>query len=470
MLGRVLVTLDVAIIGAGLSGLSAGVRLAHFGSKVAIFERHTVWGGLNSFYKKDGHHFDTGLHAVTNYPIHKRSPLVRVCRQLRLRLEDLELEPQRFSRIAFHRGEVKLDFENGLDRLTAEIGERFGAEVSGWARLCGDLAGYPDATAGGAPVSGRERLRTYIQDPLLAEMILCPLFYYGGAAEDDLEWDDLRILFNSVYAEGFARPRRGIRAILDLLVRRFEEAGGTLRRRAGVARLEVDAGKVARLVLDDGEVVEAKVVLSSAGLVETERLRSDRPATARQESIGTISFSEGIYLLDRPASEVGFSPSVLFYGDRAPIAWREPDQPLDLSSGVVCAPENYAHAEPLAQHALRVTHLARARFWMDAPEAEYQAAKAEWTRRALDAVTPFAPAAAAHVTYVDRFTPRTVKHYTGHLGGAIYGSPHKQRSGRTDLENLFLCGTDQGLLGIVGAMLSGLTIANRYCLGAEAAA
>ena len=27
----------------------------------------------------------------------------------------------------------------------------------------------------------------------------------------------------------------------------------------------------------------------------------------------------------------------------------------------------------------------------------------------------------------DLFTPRTIRHYTGHLGGAVYGSPRKRR-------------------------------------------
>src|SRR5687767_7158107 len=96
---------DVAIIGAGMSGLAAGVRLAHFGRRVCILEKHSVWGGLNSFYKKDGHHFDTGLHAVTNYvpPGYKgpRPPLSRVMRQLRIKAEDIELDPQTYSEIVF---------------------------------------------------------------------------------------------------------------------------------------------------------------------------------------------------------------------------------------------------------------------------------------------------------------------------------------------------------------------------------
>ena len=41
---------------------------------------------------------------------------------------------------------------------------------------------------------------------------------------------------------------------------------------------------------------------------------------------------------------------------------------------------------------------------------------------------------------------------------------NKVKDGRTHLENLFLAGTDQGFLGIVGAMLSGISMANLHVL------
>ena len=68
------------------------------------------------------------------------------------------------------------------------------------------------------------------------------------------------------------------------------------------------------------------------------------------------------------------------------------------------------------------------------------------------------------VVATDLFTPRTIQRYTGHLNGAVYGAPRKIRDGRTRLENLFICGTDQGLVGIIGAMLSGITMANLHVL------
>lgn len=61
-------------------------------------------------------------------------------------------------------------------------------------------------------------------------------------------------------------------------------------------------------------------------------------------------------------------------------------------------------------------------------------------------------------------TPRTILRFTGHVNGAIYGSHTKWRDGLTDIGNLFLIGTDQGYLGIVGAMLSGTVITNRHLL------
>ena len=69
-----------------------------------------------------------------------------------------------------------------------------------------------------------------------------------------------------------------------------------------------------------------------------------------------------------------------------------------------------------------------------------------------------------HITYEDAFTPLTVKRFTSHLNGAIYGSPLKQKDGRTLAENVFICGTDQGFLGIVGALLSGISMTNKYLL------
>ena len=40
----------------------------------------------------------------------------------------------------------------------------------------------------------------------------------------------------------------------------------------------------------------------------------------------------------------------------------------------------------------------------------------------------------------------------------------KQLDGKTHLDNLFVCGTDQGFVGIIGTIVSGISMANQHCL------
>src|SRR5438874_11240320 len=107
-------TYDTIIIGAGLSGLAAGIRLAYYEQRVCIVERHFTIGGLNSFYRLRGRDYDVGLHAVTNYAQRgdKKGPLSKLLRQLRLSWDDFALAPQVGSLIAFP--DMRLAFDNDI--------------------------------------------------------------------------------------------------------------------------------------------------------------------------------------------------------------------------------------------------------------------------------------------------------------------------------------------------------------------
>ena len=66
----------------------------------------------------------------------------------------------------------------------------------------------------------------------------------------------------------------------------------------------------------------------------------------------------------------------------------------------------------------------------------------------------------------DTFTPKTIKHFTSHENGTLYGSPQSKRRFNT-IQKSFLAGTDQGYIGIVGAMLGGIAIANNRILRSD---
>src|ERR1700745_3093868 len=93
VIGFISVTYDTIILGAGLSGLAAGIRLAYYEQRVCILERHYTIGGLNSFYRLRGRDYDVGLHAVTNFSPKgtKTGPLAKLLRQLRFKWDDFAI-------------------------------------------------------------------------------------------------------------------------------------------------------------------------------------------------------------------------------------------------------------------------------------------------------------------------------------------------------------------------------------------
>ncbi|MFT5050461.1 MAG: phytoene dehydrogenase-like protein [Chlamydiales bacterium] len=461
---------DTIVIGAGMSGLAAGIRLAMFDQRVLILERHSLWGGLNSFYKRAGRRLDVGLHALTNY-MHPRSPgakgrpLARVLRQLRIPFADLQLGEQSQSAIAFP--EARLAFGNDFALLRSEIAQTFPDQLAGLDRLTADIKAYPTLSPSGDARPTRDVLAGYFSDPLLIEMLLLPVCYYGSPTPNDLGWDQFVVLFKSLYEEGFARPRGGVKTILDALRGRYLEVGGELRMRAGVERIQHDGERATGVVLSGGEVLEADCILSSAGAVETRALCELDEAVDRESAdTGQLSFVESISILDQSSAALGNPDTIVFFNAAPQLVYDVPAGPIDLRSGVICCPDNYAGQDEDMPGTLRLTLLANPAQWNGFADAEYEAQKVRALTDGMEAITPFASDVRAHTVYTDTFTPRTIEKFTGHPNGAVYGSPNKRFDGRTEVEGLFLCGTDQGYLGIVGTMLSGVAMANQHALAA----
>jgi phytoene dehydrogenase-like protein len=290
--------------------------------------------------------------------------------------------------------------------------------------------------------------------------------WYGSAREDDIDWGQFCILFRSIFMEGMGRPLAGIRLILKNLVRKFRALGGELKLRSGVARIRIEENKAVGVVLENGQELEARCILSSAGAVETRRLcHGMQNAPPR---CGQLSFAESISVLDKPPAKLGFDHTAVFFNDSPRMHWQKPQAELcDVRTGVICSPNNFAYAPDageLAEGQVRITSLANFDRWRAIPELDYRLQKLRWYDRMVASAVRFIPDFRSRVIETDMFTPTTIRRYTGHENGAVYGAPHKQLDGRTHLDNVFLCGTDQGFCGIVGSIISGIAMANRHCL------
>jgi phytoene dehydrogenase-like protein len=374
---------DVAIIGAGMSGLAAGIRLAHFGKKVCIFERHNAVGGLNSFYSIAGRKYDVGLHAMTNYvPAGvKGTPLGKLLRQLRIDRDEFKLCPQKRSRVAFGaRGETSLTFTNDFAVLEGEVAAKFPRQADGFRQLANAVRDYGSSAIDAPIESARAIVRRHITDPLLEDMLFCPMMYYGSPQERDMAFRDFAVLFQSIFLEGFARPAEGVRVVLRVLLDKYREAGGERRMKCGVKRIVAREGRAAALELESGEEIMADDVFSSIGAVETERLYRDEAAVDRS-GIGRLSFVEAINVLKCQPAGLGWGDdTIVFFSEYSPFHYERPEQLVDLRSGVICLPNNFDFPPGggLAEGFVRCTCLANHELWAGLNEADYAAQKAKW--------------------------------------------------------------------------------------------
>ena len=476
---------DCIIIGAGLSGLAAGIRLAHFGKKVCICEQHSLSGGLNSYFSRKGIIIDSGLHAMTNFANAKDSkslPLLKLLRQLRIPHSSLNLREQNGSKIVFPDTELK--FSNEFNLLECEIRRIFPDQIDNFIKFDSYIRSYNELDVTADYISAREIVNTFIDEPLLIEMLFCPMMYYGSAVEDDMDFAQFAIMYKSIFHEGFCRPADSIKVIIELLQNRFLECGGEIVKTAAdiaksgdavlslnckVKRILTTSGKVSAVELESGEILETEKILSSAGFAESVEL-ADLNSYPEKPRVGKMAFLETVLILNQPPAQFNCDTTITFFNKSANFAYRNPASLINTQSGVVCVPDNFKFIEndtpPHPQ--IRITMLANNKKWFELDDASYKQEKRAAELQAIKLASQYTGINSIEneIIFTDIFTPKTIKRYTGHINGAIYGSPDKQKTGRTAISGLFLCGTDQGFLGITGAMLSGISMANMHVLQA----
>ena len=179
---------------------------------------------------------------------------------------------------------------------------------------------------------------------------------------------------------------------------------------------------------------------------------------------GLLSFVETISVLDVQPRALGHDRTIVFYNDSDKFDYAKPDDDVDVRSGVICSPNNFVYGEPLAEGVMRITSLANYDRWAQLDPEAYRLAKLRWYDRITTSAVRFVPDFRSSVIETDMFTPKTIRRYTGHENGAVYGVAQKRFDGKTHLDNLYICGTDQGMVGIIGTIISGISIANKYLL------
>ncbi|HBT96347.1 MAG TPA: NAD(P)/FAD-dependent oxidoreductase [Desulfobulbaceae bacterium] len=456
----------LVIIGGGLSGLAAAIRYARYFPDVLVLEQHIRAGGLNSYYYRQGRLFETGLHAITNFapPEDKNAPLNRLLRQLKIKREQLALHPQIRSEIRFF-DRYTLSFSNDFAELTECIRKEFPQALPGFLRFYQNLPEIDPFTP--SPFrSARQFLQSHIDDPVLVDMLLCPLLFYGSSMENDMDLSQFAIMFRAIFLEGLCRPMGTIKDLLDMLLAHYLSLGGAIRYQAKVAKIIHGNQQANGLLLENGETINCDAIISTVGYRETLSLLGHQ----LPEDEKRIGFVETIFQFP-VENAVDFPHDItnIFYNNSSPFKYAAPKNIVDMNSGVLCFPMNFAGnrlAETGNGPQLRITHLANYQLWADMAKDQeaYQREKFRISHQSFIEAEKILGQLPKNPAYEDMFTPVTIARFTSKHAGAVYGSAKKIKDGNIGFKNLYLAGTDQGLLGIVGSMISGVSIINRYIL------
>lgn len=271
----------VVVIGAGLGGLAAGIRLAARGFRVTIVEKRAQAGGRAGVFTSEGFTFDTGPTVITApFLLDELWALAG-----RRREDDLDLIPvDPFYRLRFHDGST-IDYRADRAAMAEAIRAFSGPDdVDGYERFVRDSKAIYEV--------GFEKLADQPFDSLWSMLRIVPKMVqlrsfqsvYGFVSRYVRD-ERLRILLSfhpllvggnpftttSIYtlitflerSFGIWFPRGGTYAMVRAMTALFESLGGELRTDAEVTEISVERGLASGVRLADGTQLPADWVVSN---------------------------------------------------------------------------------------------------------------------------------------------------------------------------------------------------------------
>jgi len=328
---------NVVIVGAGLGGLSAALRLAGAGRRVTVLEQASEPGGRAGLWQQGGYRFDTGPTVLT-MPELIEDALACVGERLADRLELLPLSPA--YRANFADGS-SIDVHTDADRMAAEITRVASArDAAGYRDLVRflrklyrlELSNFIDrnldsplqllGTAGIRllALGGLRRLGPkvgqYLEDDRLRRIFSFQAMYAGLAPHDALAIYAVISYMDTVAGVYF--PRGGMHAVPRALADAAAEHGVTFHYQKKVERIEVSGDRARAVHTCDGDRFPADAVVVNADLPSAyEQLL---PAHYRPRRLPRVRYSPSCVLVHAGSatSYPELSHHSIFFGQ----AWR----------------------------------------------------------------------------------------------------------------------------------------------------
>lgn len=273
------------VIGAGIGGLATAARLAHAGYDVTVLEKSSSPGGRANIIEKDGFRFDTGP-TLFLMPEVFRQTFASVGERMDDHLELVRLDPT--YRVHFHDSSF-IDLTSDLvlmrERLDAIEPGSFGAYLSflseGYRHYYVSLdrfvgrnfrnileyfspANLPLIVQLKALMKHYANTSNYFRDQKLRAAFSFQNMYLGVSPYDALATYSL--LQYAELAEGIWFPRGGMYRAIEALESIAKGLGAHFHYNTPVQAIEVDGTRATGVLLDNGERIQADVLVANADL------------------------------------------------------------------------------------------------------------------------------------------------------------------------------------------------------------
>ncbi|MEZ4673327.1 MAG: phytoene desaturase family protein [Caldilineaceae bacterium] len=307
----------ILVIGAGIGGLSAAIRLAVAGQRVIILEQNHTVGGKMGQVSAAGFRWDTGPSVITMRPV-----LADLFAAAGRHLDDyLTLDPvEPLTRYFYPDGTV-LDLTRDWPRLAAQLATLDPADVQGYLaflayaaklhRITGPVFIYDQ------PPSWRTFLRVsplklfqvdpwftldqvirrHVRSPHLRQLLGRFATYVGASPYQAPA--TLGVIADVELTGGVWYPRGGIYAIASALARLARELGVEIRTNCGVAQIETAAGHVCGVLLHDGSRLATQRIVANVDVttVYTKLLPASSQQQRRRHQLQRVESSCSGYVL-----------------------------------------------------------------------------------------------------------------------------------------------------------------------------
>jgi phytoene desaturase len=474
----------VAVVGAGLGGLAAALRLQAAGVPTTLFEARDAPGGRAYVYREAGFTFDAGPTVIT-----APSCLEELFAVSGKPLADcVELIPNHpFYRILWSDGE-QFDYDGDRERLLAEVRRIAPEDVAGYERfyryservfdagyrglvarpflrLRDMLRAAPQLVRLRADRSVHRAVARFVRDERLRQVLSFHSLLIGG---HPFEASAIYTLIHFLEREeGVFFVRGGTGALVEALVGRFVKLGGTLHLATPVRRIRVETDGAHRVVTDGGEE-RFSAVVSNADVHHTyaQLYAEDPRARRRARRLERMEWSMSLFLIyfgtDRRYRDLAHHTIVLGprYRGLLDEVFHGHALPSDFSL--------YLHAPTVSDPALAPPGCEC--FYVLSPVPHLGQAPIDWEREApayadriLASLERFLPDLRRHIVVQRCFTPRDFERELAAYRGAAFSvapllrqsawfRPHN-RDGR--IPNLYLVGAGThpgaGVPGVVNS-------------------